>query len=55
MEILRVMVTAGEWTDHTEHEIELCDVSDSKLTENIISENMLSQVDSEGRHFQLLK
>ena len=43
------------WADHSKLEIEFCDVSTSKLTGNIISQNMLSQVDSEGRHVQLLK
>ena len=40
--------------DHTEYEIEFCDGPTSKLTTNIISENMLSQVNSEISHFQLI-
>ena len=31
------------WEDHTEYEMEFCDVSISKITTNIIAENMLSQ------------
>ena len=43
------------WEYHTDYEIEFFYGSTSKLTANIIAEKMLSQVDSEGRHFQLLK
>ena len=34
------------WADHTGYEIEFFYVSTSKLTANIIYENMLSQVES---------
>ena len=43
------------WADHYKYVIGFCDGSTSKLIVNIIAENMLSQVDSEGRHFQLFK
>ena len=43
------------WEDHIEYEIEFCDRSTSKITENVISKNMLSMVDSSGRHFPLHK
>ena len=43
------------WADHTEYGIGFCDESTSKLTTNIIAENMYSRVKSEGRQFKLIK
>ena len=36
------------------YEVEYPDGTTEKLTSNIISENMLSQVESEGHHYQVL-
>ena len=43
------------WADHTEYENYFFDGSAYKLTVNIIAENMLYQVESEGRGFNLFK
>ena len=43
------------WADHSTYEVEFADGTTSVLTANIIAQNMLSQVDTEGHHFQLLQ
>ena len=40
--------------DNSVYKVQYIDVTTEKLTANIISEIMLSQVDSEGHHYQVL-
>ena len=40
--------------DKSVYEFEYPDGTTQKLTANMIAENMLSQVDSEGHHYQVL-
>ena len=43
------------FADHSIYEISFPNGQMEELAENLIAENMLSQVDSEGHHYQLLK
>lgn len=43
------------YADHSLYKVDFSDGASREVTANIIAENMLSQVDSEGTHFQLLK
>jgi hypothetical protein len=40
--------------DHSSYEVQFSDGTTDELTANVIAENMLSNVDSEGYHYQLL-
>jgi ribosomal protein L31E len=40
--------------DHSLYEIEFCDGTTDRVTANFIAENILSQVDSEGYHYQIM-
>lgn len=40
--------------DHSHYEVQFSDGTTEELTANVIAENMLSDVDSEGYHYQLL-
>ena len=39
--------------DKSVYEVDYCDGTTEKLADNIIAENMLSQVDSEGHYYQV--
>ena len=43
------------FADHSLYEVSFTNVQTEDLTANMISENMISQVDSEGHHYQVLK
>lgn len=42
-------------SDHSKYEVKFPDGSSEELTANVIAENMLSNCDSEGHHYQLLQ
>ena len=43
------------FADHSLYEVSFPNYLREELTANFIAENMLSQVDSEGHHYQVLK
>ena len=43
------------FADHSLYEVSFPNGRTEELTENVITESMLSRVDSEGNHYQVLK
>ena len=50
----RTSGTYNPLADHSSYEVQVSDGTTEELTLNVIAENMFSDYDSEGHHFQLL-